>query len=217
MTRWANSGNATAAAQQSVGMVTLADLNFASGTVYVHDAYGPLVANGNTYQGLGSYGSMDLVLEDLAGTAKAVTLILSGCENSLISSVMTENYQGRLVTLYVGLLDVNTVAWYANPEVVWSGRMDYPQIDIGQGVSTIRLNCENRLNREPMVSRYTDQDQQLLSAGDNFFNLLWQIPLASCNWGAVNVFHPANIPPGNNKWVSPVGGGSGIPGFIGGR
>ena len=207
MTRWANSVNSTAAAQTSVGMVTLADLHFDSGTIYVHDGFGPLQANGNTYLGLGSYGSMDAVVEAMDGLAKAVVLTLSGCENNLITSAMTENYQGRAVTIWIGLLDVNSLAWYANPEICWAGRMDYIQIDIGPQSSTIKLNCEGRLNREPMVARYTDQDQQLAHAGDNFFNLLWQVPLASCNWGAVNVLHPANIPPARNKWVSPIGGG----------
>jgi len=203
VTRWVNSANATAAAQNVFAMVTLADLNFASGTLYVHDGLGTLNFNGNAYQGLGQYGRVDAISEDLNNTAKPVQLTLSGVEPGLVSSAMTENYQGQVVTLYVGPLDVNTMQWIATPETVWEGRMDYMTIDIQESAATIRMNCEHRLNREPLIARYTDQDQQLAHSGDNFFNLLWQIPLASANWGSVNIFHPATVPPGRNPWTSP--------------
>jgi hypothetical protein len=220
MSRWANGANATAAAQRQVGMVMLADLNFTSGSVYVHDGFGTLVSpvNSQNYEGLGQFGGVDAVVEDLTQqTAKAVALTLSGVDNSFIASAMTENYQGNLVTLYTGLLDVNSLAWYAAPEILWEGRMDYVQIDIGENRSTMKLNCESRLNREPPIARYTDQDQQLAYPGDNFFNLLWQISLGTCSWGAVNIAHPANIPPTPNKWTSPTGGAPGGPGHGPGR
>ncbi len=195
MTRWVNPANATAAAQNAFGMVTLADLNFASGTVSVHDGIGPLLYNGSTYIGLGQYGAMDAILEDTSGIARTVQLTLSGVEPGLVASAMTENYQGRTVTIYVGPLDINTLSWIVSPETVWEGRMDYMTIDIQETSATIKMNCEHRLYREPLIARYTDQDQQLAHPGDNFFNLLWQIPLATATWGAVNVLHPLNKPP----------------------
>lgn len=210
-----NAGNVTAASLTTVGMVTLADLWFASGTLYVHDGFGTLVnpANSQTYVGIGNYGSLDAVPEDLTKqTAKAVVLTLSGADPSLIASAMTENYQGRTVTLYVGFLDVNTLAWYANPDELWGGRMDYAQIDYGRNSATIKLNCENRLSREPMVARFTDQDQQIAFPGDKFFDLLPRIPLNSCSWGAVTVLHPGP-PPGQPLTGT---GGSGNPGGGGG-
>jgi hypothetical protein len=120
MTRWVSSLNDTAAGQRAVALVTLADLNFGSGTVYVNDGGTTLVYNSNTYLGVGQYGQVDAVMEDLQTTAKALQLTLSGVEPSLISSAMTEDYQGKVVTLYVGLLDVQTLALLVNPE--WCGR-----------------------------------------------------------------------------------------------
>lgn len=216
MTRWTDANNAVAAAKTVVAMVTLCDLNFGSGTVRVHDGIGALTFNSQTYNGLGTYGTIDAVNEDVATTAKALQLTLSGVEPSLVNSAMTEDYQGKTVTLYVGLLDINTLAWIANPEIVWEGRMDYMAIDLGQGVGTIKMFCESRLQREPKVSRYTDQDQQIAHPGDNFFNLLWQIPLTTASWGQTTVTHPKNVPPPHPSPHTGVGPPKLPPWLIGG-
>jgi hypothetical protein len=210
MTRWASGSNATAAAVRSLGMVTLADLHFDTGTLYVHDGFSQVIANGNTYSGLGNYGGIDIVSEDLANIANPVTLTLSGVDPAYVADVMTENVQGRLVTLYVGLFDVNAGTWYANPEIMWEGRMDCPQIDIAQNSATIKVICEHRLMREPLVSRYTDPDQQIAHPGDRFLDLLWMIPLSTASWGSVNVTHPATP-------AGPITGGGGRGGRAGGQ
>jgi hypothetical protein len=212
VTRWVAGGNVTAAQQKSVGLVILADLHFDTGTLYVHDAFGALTANGQSYLGLGQLGGIDVVNEDLSTVANSVVLTLSGVDPQYISDVMTEHIQGRVITLYVGLLDLNTLAWYANPEIVWEGRMDYPEITLDEGAATIKVTCEHRLMREPLVARYTDQDQQLQWPGDTFFNLLWQIPLATASWGAVNVTHPANQAPSSHSGYGGPATGMG-PGF----
>jgi hypothetical protein len=209
VTRWADSNNATAAAKAAVRMVTLADLGFQSGRISVHDGIGSLIANGRTYLGVGSFGGLDAVPEDLGGFSKQVTLTLSGVEPSLIGSAMTEDYQGKVVSLWIGLLNINSLAWIANPELLWEGRMDYMAIDLQQSTATIKMFCESRLQREPLIARYTDADQQLAYNGDNFFNLSWQIPLASANWGAISVTHPANRPPPGSGPGFPGGGGMG--------
>lgn len=195
MTRWASTANATAAAQPSVGMVTLVDLNFASGVVYLHDGGGTLTYNGNTYLGAGDYGSIDVIDESTESIAKTVTLTLSGVPNTILTDAMTEDYQGRGVTIRIGILDINAMTWVDNPEIVWDGRMDYMVVTIGQGTSQIQMRCEHRLNKEPLVARYTDQDQQIAYPGDTFFNLTWQIPLTQASWGSITVQHPKNVPP----------------------
>jgi hypothetical protein len=207
--RWVSGANATAAGIRALGMVQLADLHFDTGTLYVHDGFGTLVANGNTYSGLGNYGGIDAVGEDLSNIANPLTLTLSGVDAAYVSDVMTENVQGRMVTLYVGLFDVNAGSWYANPEISWEGRMDFPHIDIAQNQATIKVTCEHRLMREPLISRYTDQEQQIAHPNDNFFNLMWQIQLATASWGKVDISHPVNVLPGQNGGGGVIGGGGG--------
>ena len=202
MTRWDSSTNDTDAGKVQVVMVTMVDLNFTSGAIYVHDGIGNLLYNSRTYQGIGEYGTIDAVSEDLSGQAKSIQLGLSGVEASLVNSAMTENYQGKVVTVYVGILDPATMNFVDNPQVCWEGRMDYMAIDIAQGSAKITLVCENRMYIEPKVARYTDQDQQLAHAGDSFFDQVAWIPLATANWGSTTVQHPGAAP-------IPVGGGPG--------
>lgn len=209
MTRWASGANATAAAQPAVGLVTLASLAFDGGTLYLNDGFAQLVnpVDGQTYSGLGDYGSLDAVEETTETIAKPLTLTLSEVPANLVADVMTEDVQGRLVTIYVGLFDVNAGTWIAPPEVVWEGRMDYITISLAQATAKIELRCENRLNREPLVARYTDQDQQIAFPGDTFFNLLWMIPNAMAGWGAVTVQYPGNVPPVHGSMGGAGGGG----------
>lgn len=195
MTRWASNANATAAAQPAVCMVTLIDLLFGGGSVYVHDGLGSLAWNGNTYSGVGDYGSLDVIDETTETIAKSVTLKLSGIPGTILTDAMTTDYQGKEVIIWVGLLDINSMTWIANPEVVWEGRMDYMAVTLSKNTAEIALVCENRLNREPQVARYTDNDQQIAHPGDTFFNLTWQIPLSIASWGSITVQHPANVPP----------------------
>jgi hypothetical protein len=212
VTRWANLGNANAAVLPSLAGVVLADLHFDAGPLYLHDGFGPLLANSQTYSGLGEFGGVNVAAEDLSNVANPVTLTLSGVDPAYISDVMTENCQGRGVTLWVGLLDINSMAWAANPEILWEGRMDVPSIAFGDKTATITMTCEHRLMREPQVARYTDQDQKLAHSTDNFFDLLWMIPLATASWGKVDIFHPANQSPTPTGRAGGGGGGGGHPG-----
>jgi hypothetical protein len=215
MSRWNSGANATAAAQASVGMVTLCDLDFASGTLYLHDSGGTLSFGGHSYLGVGVYGTIDVVAEDLENVPRGLKVTLSGVEPGLVTTAMQENYQGRRVTIYVGLLDPNSMVFAAPPESVWEGRMDYMQIEIAQNSGTITLNCEHRLQREPLVARYTQQDQNIAHPGDNFFDLLAQIPMTTASWGKTTVTHPENTLPGNGGYRG--GGGRGGGGQGGGN
>lgn len=208
MTRWVSNNNATAAAQQALAMVTLCDLNFSDGTIRVHDGFMQLSFGGNTYSGLGDYGQIDVVDESTETIAKTITLTLSSVPGNLLTEAMTQNYQGRVVTIYIGILDVNSMQFIDTPETIWEGRMDYMTVEIQQNGATLQMRCENRLNREPLVARLTDTDQQLAYPGDTFLDLVWMIPFASAGWGAVTVQYPATPAP-YGRGAQPGGGGRG--------
>lgn len=214
MTRWVSNANATAAAKVDVHLAVLCDLDFDDQTVRVNDSGADLVYAGNTYKGLGEFGTLDNIDETIETIARPLELTLSGVPGGqgLLTEAMTQNYQGRTLTLYLGILDPVTMQWAANPEIAWEGRMDYMTVELGPNTSSIRLRCENRLNREPPVSRMNDVDQQLAHSGDTFFNLLWMIPLSTAGWGGVTVQYPANVPPVRHPYAatSPFGNVGGI-------
>jgi hypothetical protein len=210
VSRWNSTANATEAALPAIAFVTLCELDFADQSIYVCDGFANLTFLGNTYMGVGDYGTFDVIEESTETIAKTITLTLSGVPGPLLTEAMTQDYQGRAVTLSAGLLDINTLAWIdvATPEEIWSGRMDYMTVEIGQGSTTIQLRCENRLNREPLVARFTDLDQQIAHPGDTFLNLVWMIPYATAGWGQVTVQYPATVAPTGRGTTS---GGAGSP------
>ena len=182
MTRWVSNTNSTEAAKASVYIITMAKLEFGSGTVYVHDGVGSVTFGGNTYLGVGKYGSFDIIDENVDTVARGIKVTLSGVDATLVPIVMDEVYQGKPATFYVGFLN-SDMMFVADPEEIWSGRMDTMSITMDQNSAVISLSCEYRLRKEPVLARFTDEDQRLAFAGDNFFNLTQFIPRYKASWG----------------------------------
>jgi hypothetical protein len=172
VTRVVGAANQTELAKAAIRLALLVDLDFPSGHVRLHDGGGPLTFGGNTYQGIGELGSIEPVFEEAATIARPLDMAISGVDPAKISIAMTEVYQGRSAALYLGLLDETTSVFVADPEVVWEGRMDTMTIEGSGPACVIRMHCEHRLQREPRIARYTDEDQQQAYSGDVFFNFV---------------------------------------------
>jgi len=198
MTRWVSNTNQTEATKASLFIITMAKLEFDSGTVYVHDGVGSVTFDGNTYLGVGKYGSFDIIDENIDTVARGIKVTLSGVDTSLVPIVMDEVYQGRPATFYVGFLDQN-LNFVADPEEIWSGRMDTMSISMDQNSAVISLSCEYRLRKEPVLARFTDEDQRLAFAGDTFFNLTQFIPRYKATWGD----KPTNFSGGGGRPYDP--------------
>lgn len=167
-------------------MTVMVELDFASGVVRAHDGIGPLTFGGNTFLGVGQFGGIEVAEESVEVIAKPLKLKLSGVDASLVSSTMTEIYQNRDVTVYLGFLDEDNQL-LGTPETVWEGRMNQMGLALTAGEATITLSCEHRLRREPRIARFTDNDQKLAHPGDRFFDLLHTIPGYAGKWGQKDV------------------------------
>ena len=184
MSRWNSSANETEAAQPSVILTVLVDLDFPSGHVRVHDGIGPLTFGGHEYLGVGTFGGMELDAEDSEVAAKGAKLTLSGIPGDLVPDVLTETgYQRRDAILYVGLLDKESNDWIDTPEELWSGQMDYLDIQYSGNEARVELHVEDELRREPTQAWYTDEDQQMRFAGDRFFSDLPNVEIYNAVWG----------------------------------
>lgn len=186
-TRWSSQANKTAAAATTVGLITFADLDIVGDRLRLHDNTGTISWGGFDWLGVGSFGGIESVDESLEVIAHPVHLTLSGVDPQLITDAMTTQYNGRAVVLYVGLFDVSSMALVATPEEVWSGYMDVMTVEFDQNKAIIDLTCEHRLRKLPATSRYTDEDQRALFAGDTFFDKLHLIPGYVSKWGSANV------------------------------
>jgi hypothetical protein len=148
--------------------------------------------------GVGKYGSFDIIDENIDTVARGIKVTLSGVDTSLVPIVMDEVYQGRPATFYVGFLDQN-LNFVADPEEIWSGRMDTMSISMDQNSAVISLSCEYRLRKEPVLARFTDEDQRLAFSGDTFFNLTQFIPRYKATWGD----KPTNFSGGGGRPYDP--------------
>lgn len=187
MTRFASATNSTEAAKNAVRMFAAVALDFSSGFVRVHDGIGDIVWGGNTYYGIGQFGNIEVVTESIEIIARSISFSLSGVDSSLVNTTLTEVYQNRSATLYVGFVSESTGAVVDTPETVWEGRMNQMSISSSSGTAAIRLSCEHRLRREPRIARYTNEDQQLLFPGDRFFDLIPSIKGFVAKWGDASV------------------------------
>lgn len=200
MTRIVSANNATEAAKYAVTAVILADLDFSSGIVRVHDGSGTLSFGGNTYLGVGTFASVDSIDENVDFVARGIKLTLSGVDSVFVTPTMDEVYQNRNVTLYFGFVDGSTGALIDTPETLWEGRMNQMQIKIDKGSAVIEMTCEHRLRREPRIARFTDSDQKQAYPNDSFFDLLPSIRGFVNRWGSRDLVYsgggvPVTMPP----------------------
>lgn len=187
MTRFVSATNSTESAKQAVRMFVGVALDFTSGFIRVHDGIGDISWGGNTFSGIGHLGQIETVSESIEIIARPIGLTLSGVDSSLISTTMTEVYQNRTATVYVGFVNETTNAVIDTPETIWEGRMNQMSISSSAGTASIKLTCEHRLRREPRIARYTNEDQQLLFPGDRFFDLVPSIKGFVAKWGDASV------------------------------
>ncbi len=185
MTRFLSGANETASQLPDVGgLIVFAELDFASGFVRVHTGVGSYTFQSNTYSGIGQFGTIEVIKESTALRPQPVRLVLSGVDNSLMTTATTDDFHGRAATIYVGFLDEDQTL-IADPELLWEGRMDTMSISLGESTGAISLQCENRLARwdTPNMARYSDEDLQSRFAGDRFFDQLHNMMDLTLQWG----------------------------------
>lgn len=189
MTRLTDSTNVTASQQPHVPYALFADFDFVSGHVYVSSWDRSFTFGGHTYLALGSLGGVDEVTESSGIQSDKLEFTLSGVDNSLLTTVLSEKYHGRDATLYLGYLDATTSNLVTTPEILWEGLMDTMSIKTGTNTSSVRLVCENRLllwNKKPGWM-YTDEHQRMRDSTDLFFNQASTLGNKPVVWGGVNL------------------------------
>jgi hypothetical protein len=208
MSRFASALNEAAAAGNSVKLFVACDLDFASGHVRAHDGIGSISWGGDSYDGLGKFGGIEVADESIDLIARPLKLTLSGVPEAslpapLVATALDEVYQGRSAILYLGLWNDTTGALIDTPEILWEGFMDHMIVTLAEGSGAIALNCEHRLRREPRIARYTDADQQLAYSGDRFFDLVPKIAGFKGKWGSKDIPEWfSRVPRINSNWAS---------------
>tara|TARA_Y100000004_G_scaffold12151_1_gene13114 strand:+ start:1256 stop:1903 length:648 start_codon:yes stop_codon:yes gene_type:complete len=143
-----------------------------------------LIISSETYTGAGSLLSISGVEETRELKSAGLTVSLSGMDATVLNYALTENYQNRFLTLFMGYLmgGSNEVA---GTIVLFRGRMTTLTISDDPNGSTITIDAENRLIDldRPSNLRYTKESQEFLYTGDTGLDRINQIQDKEIVWG----------------------------------
>ena len=156
---------------------------FDSGALRFWTGYGNITWNGNIYAGSGTLIGISEVKETNAVEAVGAKFTLSGVPSSLVSFTLTENYQNRVVKLWLGLMSGGSLI--ADPVALFIGRADNLTIHDNGETSDIELDAENFLVDllRPRIRQYTQEDQKLDYPSDLFLQYVREIQDKSYHFG----------------------------------
>lgn len=181
MSRGLDGGTTSAVAAAHVITFPLVEMALDSGTLYLCGAAHDVDYGGHTYQAVYGLGQMEPIEEtDVAVMGLAFTL--SGVPGSTIAIALGTEVQGRAVTVRQAFVDSGGVLRVDTN--VWTGYLDQMTVDDGVPNATIRVTAEHLLVRwdTPRVVRFSHEDQQVISAGDKFFEYQAQISEQTLVW-----------------------------------
>jgi hypothetical protein len=185
MSRGLSSPNATAASARAVRPISFVELPFASGTLRLHNGVGNYLWGGFTWLGVGSLGSMSEVEEtDALTRGYRVSYQLSAIDSTILTQALGEEIYERVVVRYEGFLDDNGQL-VDTPHELRRDLMDTMETAIGGEIDTVTLHCESEQIRDTQApgGMFSDEDQQVLFAGDTGFEFLPQLLDAQVHWG----------------------------------
>lgn len=160
---------------------------FATGPVYLWSGIGSISWNSQTWQGIGTMGSVSVIEEGSDVMAKGITLTLSGFDPALLADVLGEVQLGQPVVVYLGMFYSTTPpSLIPSPITAWAGRIDQPTLNVSGEAATIAINCESRLldMNASVARRYTDADQTIDFPGDRGMEFVSGIVETTIYWGA---------------------------------
>ncbi|WP_223160901.1 hypothetical protein [Salinicola aestuarinus] len=167
------------------------ELDFQSGMVRAHTGTGPLIIDGQTFYGVGTFGDISTTKERLdSGSPSSVSLTLSGLDEQLIAGTQVERCRGRFGRLLLVAIDDD--GSYA-ADILFSGKMDAAQFsfagsDGGEGGTDNAISVEitDRMAdwQRKGTERWTDENHRSRHSGDRFFFAVAQLADWPIYWGA---------------------------------
>ena len=143
-----------------------------------------LVINSETYTGAGSLLSISSVEDTLDLKPTGISIALSGMDADVLNMALTENYQNRDISVFMGFLmgGSNEVAGVLK---VFAGRM--MSLDVADSLdgAVVGITAENRLIdlERPSNLRYTAESQKFIDSGDTSLNRVQQLQDKQIAWG----------------------------------
>ena len=166
-----------------VTAVIAAQVQFESGTAYVHSGTGTLVLGGYVYYGVGTLGAVDDVQETGTTSPTQLKLTLSGLDMSLFAKTLNERCVGRPAELYLVALDEAGVARVA--DLIFKGKVSSTGATAGD-TNALQYTVSNIFEdwQRPFPDRFTDESHQAAQPGDRIFRYVAQMAERPIYWGS---------------------------------
>ena len=158
---------------------------FDTADVRLHTWKDELTVNSEVYEGAGTLLSIGDISDSAELKSDGVTVAISGMDTTVLGYALTENYQNRPITIYMGYLDGGGEK-VSGVMTAFKGRMQAITItDDPQGASTVVVESENRLVdlRRPSNLRYTKESQKFIDSTDTAYNRVQQVQKQEIYWG----------------------------------
>lgn len=156
-----SAGAVTALGSASVPLVLLVEMAF-SPVLYLASSAVDIVWNGQTWLGAGNLGSVEPV-RDRSGDEGGLQFTLTGVPSAAIALALGTSVRNRACTLRLAVCNPTSQA-IEDVTVIGTFRMD--QMTIAGATIGVTAFPMSRLFSRARPIRYTDGDQQLVSAGD---------------------------------------------------
>lgn len=143
-----------------------------------------ITISSETYTGAGGLLSISGVEDARDLKSSGLSVGISGMDATVLDYALTENYQNRFLTLFMGYLmgGSNEVA---GTIVLFKGRMTTLTINDDPNGAIISIDAENRLIDldRPSNLRYTKESQEFLFTGDIGLDRINQLQDKEIVWG----------------------------------
>lgn len=143
-----------------------------------------LTISSQTYTGAGTLLSVSNSEDNIELKSNGLVVALSGMDTTVVNYALTENYQNRPITIFMGYVMGGTNE-VAGTLTLFKGRMTSLVINDTPDGSTVTIDAENRLVDldRPSNLRYTKESQNFLHSGDTGFNRVASLQDKQINWG----------------------------------
>jgi hypothetical protein len=163
--------------------VFMTKLEFDGGNTNLWTGVGSITVDSDTFVGVGELGSVGDLRESTKLKAAGVDLTLSGVDSSIIALILTEDYQGRPATIYVGFLDGDDT--YIDRVTLFKGRMDVITCREKGEESIVTISVESVLValERANLRRMTPEDQKHIYPTDTGFDQVPALQATEIIWG----------------------------------
>jgi hypothetical protein len=167
--------------------IVFVELDFPSGTLYVHNGHGTYTWGGNDWLGVGAYGDIDVMEESVDTIPNPVKVMLSSITSEIIEAIRNDDIYDRDAKIYLGAINED-LELQGTPTTWVDGYMEKKELVMGsQDGVAITIQDDAAKLRQRNGKRFTIEEHQAEFTGDLFFEFLPFVMNAEVLWAGEKV------------------------------